>query len=736
MDPTFRLTSATIVRATIAKLFLRPSDQAVSIGNVSLQPHQIEAAARLRAALDEFGGGVLCDDVGMGKTFVAIAVARHFSSVLVVAPAVLRSMWIDALHRCDIRATITSFERMSRINEAFGRFDLVIVDEAHNVRNRATHRYRALRELVRKAKVVLLSATPIHNREADLTTMLELFLGARARLLTRGELSRCLIRRVNANLKQRTGIPRVLPTELIDIGDSATIVEELLALPPPLPVRDGGVARILIARGLIHQWASSEAALRSAIRKRRARGYALRAALEAGTLPTAKQLATWTIDEGDLQLGFAELLADPAEGSQEMLRCLESHLQALEQLAAHCSPNSILDDARATAIRQICRRHPKSRVIAFAQYEETARAMFRRLVSTTRVALLAARGAWIVSGRINRNEALDQFDSSRTDDDRVDRIDLLLATDILSEGVNLQRANVVVHLDTPWTAARLEQRVGRVARIGSSHDTVHVYMLRSPLNAREVLESEEIVDAKWDAACSTIGVAASRPFENAEIKWLSVPEQVESLRGLLRSWLPRPLSPSPGITAGIPVAAVHATRSGFLAIIGSDDHYLLLAANEHDLFTDFDGILTVAQGGEAVDTSVSPASLRHALDRIAAWSASVQTRDFVGIGDSSQLVHRPRLAARIDSIVAASPFHQRLDRIRKAAIARDVASTTATAAIEAELSNLTTSQLPPDAWLDAVVQVSAAQRRARAHPLDTQKRVEALLLLQSDDAES
>ena len=47
---------------------------------------------------------------------------------------------------------------------------------------------------------------------------------------------------------------------------------------------------------------------------------------------------------------------------------------------------------------------------------------------------------------------------------------LLLTTDLASEGVNLQDASVVVHLDLPWTAARLEQRVGRVARLASAHD--------------------------------------------------------------------------------------------------------------------------------------------------------------------------------------------------------------------------------------------------------------------------
>src|SRR5581483_6745350 len=59
-------------------------------------------------------------------------------------------------------------------------------------------------------------------------------------------------------------------------------------------------------------------------------------------------------------------------------------------------------------------------------------------------------------------------------------IRLAIATDLLSEGVNLQRASIVVHLDQPWTPSAREQREGRAARMGSAHDAVHVYHVREP----------------------------------------------------------------------------------------------------------------------------------------------------------------------------------------------------------------------------------------------------------------
>ena len=80
------------------------------VGSISLQPHQISAAARLRAALDQFGGALLCDDVGMGKTYVATAIARQYTRCLVVAPAALTSMWRDALAATDTVAEIFTYE--------------------------------------------------------------------------------------------------------------------------------------------------------------------------------------------------------------------------------------------------------------------------------------------------------------------------------------------------------------------------------------------------------------------------------------------------------------------------------------------------------------------------------------------------------------------------------------------------------------------------------------------------
>src|SRR5690606_29990670 len=53
--------------------------------------------------------------------------------------------------------------------------------------------------------------------------------------------------------------------------------------------------------------------------------------------------------------------------------------------------------------------------------------------------------------------------------------DIVISTEVLAEGVNLHRANIIINYDTPWNSTRLMQRIGRVNRIGSKAEEVHIY---------------------------------------------------------------------------------------------------------------------------------------------------------------------------------------------------------------------------------------------------------------------
>ena len=197
----WRSADATTVREQIARACLSHGSAADRLGTIVLRDHQRDAAARLRESIDRFGGALLADDVGLGKTYTALAAVGDARPLLVVAPAALASMWRTALDAARVPADFVSFESLSRRRPDCGEPALVIVDEAHHARNPHTKRYARLAELTRTAPVLLLSATPVHNAAADLHALLALFLGTRAERLTRAQLSACIVRRTRDDVR-------------------------------------------------------------------------------------------------------------------------------------------------------------------------------------------------------------------------------------------------------------------------------------------------------------------------------------------------------------------------------------------------------------------------------------------------------------------------------------------------------------------------------------------------------
>jgi superfamily II DNA or RNA helicase len=726
------------VRARIAQFLLGAEQACARLGGIRLKPHQQSAVARVEAALQEFGGALLCDEVGMGKTFVATAVARRFSRTLIVAPAALASMWRDALATTDTSADFLTLERLSRthaLQVSRTAYNLVVVDEAHHARNPGTRRYRNLASLTRDARIVLLTATPIHNRKTEMVALLSLFLGSRARRLTPTELSRCVVRRERGDLLADAAIPVITPTLHRQVLDNPQIVEELMALPPPLAVRDGGIAGALIGRGLVHQWASSEAALHEAVRRRIARAAALTASLESGNYPTARELETWIYCEGALQLGFPELLASPTDNASVLLDAVRSHSDALRAFHARHRAEVSIDAQRADMLGEIRKTHPSARIVAFAQYAETVSMLFSRLSATRGVAMLSARGGLVAGGRLTRDETLARFApraSHIASPPRAEQIDLLLTTDLLSEGVNLQDADVVVHLDVPWTAARLEQRVGRVARMGSLHDRVHVYLLRPPASAAALLRSELIVQAKWKEAKRAIGSSAVAPvavrleadIESSRLE--SIPAKTERLRAILESWR-RPYPDSESLD--VFVAAVRAQRPGFVAAVSIRDERLMLSFLAGRVSADLDSQIAGCLLCQGEEVEAESKDCNAAVTRISRWAEHDLASRSAGLAGSRSLA-RKRLLNRIDSAIQGAPPHVRARRSRAAARAKDIVTSQHGAAFETELEALARSPLADEEWLETIANLEIPRTHTqRVAPHAACLKIHALLLL-------
>jgi hypothetical protein len=415
-----------------------------------------------------------------------------------------------------------------------------------------------------------------------------------------------------------------------------------------------------------------------------------------------------------------------------LLTQLDAHLAALEQIELRHSDDFVLDARRANLIAEIVTRHPASRIIAFAQYEQSVETLFDRLHARIRTALLTAKGGRIASGRVARQELLRQFGSHTAGVRAAERVDLLLTTDILSEGVNLQSADVVIHLDTPWTAARLEQRVGRVARMGSRHEVVNVYALRSPLSARAALAMEDIVLEKWRAAHAAVGSASRRPFApEASDESTSIPELSEQLHRVVRTWSDSgklPLSDDELL-----VTAVKAKARGFLAALEENGHTFLITADDSNISVALDRVVEAARACSAQEVPVDPPKLNTALARITRWSSARSTRTMLGIPESSALVHRPRISAQIGSMVASSPLHLRAKRSSQAEQALEIVSRQHPASGEALLEEIALSDAPADVWLNRFQAVTGdAVRPPAPRRHSAQSTLRALILFVSE----
>jgi superfamily II DNA or RNA helicase len=142
-----------------------------------------EAAVRIAAHHVHKRNGVLIGDVvGLGKTLMATALARIFEDdfgmrVLIICPKNLVAMWQDYREQYGLRGKVLSISRAIRDLPDERRFQLVVIDESHNLRNREGRIYRAIQEYIKEndSRVILLTATPYNKTYLDLSSQLRLF---------------------------------------------------------------------------------------------------------------------------------------------------------------------------------------------------------------------------------------------------------------------------------------------------------------------------------------------------------------------------------------------------------------------------------------------------------------------------------------------------------------------------------------------------------------------------------
>ncbi len=495
-----------------------------------LAPHQIPAAKRLSAIISRYGGALLADDVGLGKSYVALAVAlaRQQPFVLVV-PAVLVSQWRGLLDRFGVTDTsIVTHESLSvqayrPSPSSTVPYRLFVIDEAHRFRNPETNRYRALARLVVGSRVLLVTATPIHNRVADLLHLLRLFLRDHAlaalgvpslrnaarreadRSLAHAAVARVIVARSRERVQTaydggpvRMVFPRSTTAALRAGPAPDGLISDLAAGVAAL--RAGGGAAPLLRLMLLRRLGSSLPAFRAALARHDAYlDLAARAAAEGRALtPREFQRCFPGAAESDIQLVLFPLLLEHTANGSTPFADDRKILARLRDLL----PRAPARDPKVEALERLLTVRPsRAKTIVFTDAQPTARYLLQCLRHRRAAAVFGHVGRF-ASGDVSRQEVLRAFAPRAQGGPQpvaALETDVLIATDLLSEGLNLQDAERVVHYDLPWSPARLAQRVGRIDRLGSSHASITTVTFLPPPALARALAIEERLATKVSA---------------------------------------------------------------------------------------------------------------------------------------------------------------------------------------------------------------------------------------------
>jgi len=474
-----------------------------------LLPHQSDAVLRARAILARFGGVLIADGVGLGKTYVALALAalerEGGGDAVAVVPAAMREEWRRASSAVNVPLAVHSHADLARGAPALlPRCTLIVVDEAHGFRNPRTRRYDALARLTAGRRVALLTATPFNNAPADLAALLHLFAprdrfrelgvsdlpralraGDPAATLALGAVSVCrtrrLVERRFPDLRAAFPRRRLAPPVRYDL-DAAyggrlrsllAVLDELLAVQ-----HQTGRGAALLHLGLLRRLESSRAALRrSLLRQRDFLAEVGRAGEDGVRLTRAAYRAAVPRGEADdAQLVMWSILSSgadprPLAGVEACRGVVDRALAVVEGAPAGIDPkiealDALLDGPLAGR-----------KTLVFTEFRDTAFDLLRRLRKRRRVVAVVGDRAWAGVSALTRTEALDAFAPAARGAAPPAALlgaDVLIATDVAGEGLNLQDGEAVVNYDLPWNPVRVMQRVGRIDRIGSRHAEIVV----------------------------------------------------------------------------------------------------------------------------------------------------------------------------------------------------------------------------------------------------------------------
>ena len=612
--------------------------------NNVLVPHQQLGVITAYNAIERYGGCMISDSVGLGKTFIGIRLAeiaqRRGLNVLILVPKSLTNNWKREIKRYFKNMIVTS-DRLKimtiteinnldlkkktdvkKLNSIKENYNFIVVDEAHRFRNYGEFRFIDKKYSGRKGhanlhyiknddtKIVLLTATPINNSIMDMYRLISLFTDT-ARLQNyhpemslecfkqyqkivrditeyknttnlknlknidsmlddlsnkkRSELSK-INKIINEVMVLRTKQSIVKDYANIDISDMPTVseipnvvtsnyepgpiytmlyndVQDLimsLKIPHITRIKHHGAAinlsglfRILLFKRLessIHSFIIS-------IDKLLEKEEKFKQDVEKNGLVETILKSNDNDLEDDMELtDFLDELEKPNNVDSPSIVpddiAIDEAIFDIEKITEFknkYSKNILLGDNRyhdpkLTLIKEIINNMSLRKILIFTQYADTAEYLYKSLKKFTAKQNISLDCVMGDHGRPVGNTALDieqKIDRFAPEANKVlieprDEINIMIATDTLSEGVNLQDCSTIINYDLPWNPMRMVQRVGRVDRIGSKSRTT-VYNIIPDKELEAFLSLLEKLEDKIKNITSIVGKESYILSEDEEL---------------------------------------------------------------------------------------------------------------------------------------------------------------------------------------------------------------------------
>jgi SNF2 family DNA or RNA helicase len=482
-------------------------------------PHQIDAALRM---LRQMGGrGMLADEVGLGKTIEAGIILKELTvrglakRVLILTPAALVDQWRGELESKFFedfdtptlpdewrrsRRGIASYDRArgAQHQDAILRhsWDLVILDEAHKLKNHRSETYRFIQQ-VRRNYILLLTATPLQNDLRELYNLITLL--RPGQLGTWREFSQRFVQGNDGRRVTNADALRELTSQVM-IRTRRSSVAEVLKLPKRLPRHPAlnltedearlytdtvAFLRDLYANGFIQP--TEEELEEDAVRRRRRTGKGI-LALEIMRLCQRLCSSSRALADSLSRLAQGELITPE----------YRTKAVALTEQARRITTHAKLD-----MLDQVLDTHGEQ-VIVYSEHLPTLGLIQERVESRGRPTI-------IYQGGLSREDRVRRLKAFRESPNGV-----FISTRAGSEGLNLQFCNVMVNYELPWNPMVVEQRIGRIHRIGQTRDSYIINFAAAQTIEAHILELLdqkiklfELVVGELDAILGEFGGAES-----------------------------------------------------------------------------------------------------------------------------------------------------------------------------------------------------------------------------------